>query len=358
MANNFERERGRDYDRDFEREQRREPGSQRQDYREGGYNQHERERYSNTGGYYGQGGRGFEDFGGRRENYQGSSYGGSQNLGSGQGSYNAGGPQFENPNDWRSERGQWNRGQQNVGQENWGSHPGQGGGGFQTFNQGSRSMQGGFGEQYPAREEYNRPERYDYGMQRGSGAQSSYGQGGAHGSGTSSYSAIGPYSSEGNYNQSGFRGGFSNFGGGMGSYLGGADPSHSNLSGGGMSSGYGQSRQQGGRFSGKGPKGWKRSDERIREDINEHLTHHGDIDASEINVEVHNGEVTLTGTVNERQEKRLAEDLAESVSGVREVHNQIRVQRQQSETGGQSMAHAHGSTQEEKSSAAESSRKK
>ena len=39
-----------------------------------------------------------------------------------------------------------------------------------------------------------------------------------------------------------------------------------------------------------------------------------------------NGEVTLTGTVDDRQAKRLAEDIAESVSGVREVHNQIRVQ--------------------------------
>jgi hypothetical protein len=42
-------------------------------------------------------------------------------------------------------------------------------------------------------------------------------------------------------------------------------------------------------------------------------------------VRVSNAEVTLTGTVRDRQDKRLAEDLAEPVSGVREVHNQLRV---------------------------------
>ena len=38
-----------------------------------------------------------------------------------------------------------------------------------------------------------------------------------------------------------------------------------------------------------------------------------------------NGEVTLVGVVRERPEKRMAEDAAEQVSGVREVHNQLRV---------------------------------
>ena len=38
-----------------------------------------------------------------------------------------------------------------------------------------------------------------------------------------------------------------------------------------------------------------------------------------------NGEVTLTGSVPDRHAKRLAEDLAEDVWGVRDVQNQIRV---------------------------------
>ena len=49
------------------------------------------------------------------------------------------------------------------------------------------------------------------------------------------------------------------------------------------------------------------------------------IDAFEIEVRVENGEVTLTGTVEDRHAKRLAEDLAERFSGVTDVHNQLRV---------------------------------
>jgi hypothetical protein len=50
-----------------------------------------------------------------------------------------------------------------------------------------------------------------------------------------------------------------------------------------------------------------------------------DIDASEITIEVKNGEVTLTGTVNSREEKRHAEAIAEQSPGVREVQNHLRV---------------------------------
>jgi hypothetical protein len=80
-----------------------------------------------------------------------------------------------------------------------------------------------------------------------------------------------------------------------------------------------------GRFAGKGPKGYQRNDERIKEDINEDLTQHPDLDATEIMVQVRSGEVTLTGTVDDRQSKRIAEEIAERVSGVKDVQNQIRV---------------------------------
>jgi osmotically-inducible protein OsmY len=100
--------------------------------------------------------------------------------------------------------------------------------------------------------------------------------------------------------------------------------------GGGMSS-YGER----GRYSGKGPKGWQRSDDRIREDVSERLADHPHIDASEIEVNVNNGEITLSGTVEDRHAKRLAEDIAESVSGVRDVHNQIKVQHGQESQQGQ-----------------------
>jgi len=86
-----------------------------------------------------------------------------------------------------------------------------------------------------------------------------------------------------------------------------------------------QAIRQRGHFSGRGPKGYHRSDDRIREDVNEELTRHPDIDAFEIEVRVENGEVTLTGIVEDRHAKRLAEDLAERSSGVTDVHNQLRV---------------------------------
>jgi hypothetical protein len=52
---------------------------------------------------------------------------------------------------------------------------------------------------------------------------------------------------------------------------------------------------------------------------------HPDIDASDIEVQVKDGEVTLTGTVDERRTKRMAEDLIERCSGVRDVMNQLKV---------------------------------
>jgi osmotically-inducible protein OsmY len=80
-----------------------------------------------------------------------------------------------------------------------------------------------------------------------------------------------------------------------------------------------------GQHTGKGPQGYQRSDDRIREDVNDRLTWHGDVDASQITVKVENGEVTLEGHVPDRTQKRLAEDIAEDVRGVKDVHNHLRV---------------------------------
>lgn len=80
-----------------------------------------------------------------------------------------------------------------------------------------------------------------------------------------------------------------------------------------------------GAHRGKGPSGYTRSDDRIREMVCDVLTDHHDIDASHIEVSVKNGEVTLAGTVEDRRTKRLAEDCIEQLSGVKEVVNQLRV---------------------------------
>jgi hypothetical protein len=78
---------------------------------------------------------------------------------------------------------------------------------------------------------------------------------------------------------------------------------------------------------GRGPRGYKRSDDRIKEDVNDRLSDHPYLDASDIEVEVKEAEVILTGNVDSRYDKRLAEDLADSVSGVNNVENRIRVRR-------------------------------
>jgi hypothetical protein len=80
-----------------------------------------------------------------------------------------------------------------------------------------------------------------------------------------------------------------------------------------------------GPYTGYGPQGYQRSDKRICEDVCERLTYHGQLDPSEVEVEVDNGEVTLKGRVSDRRSKRIAEDVAATVSGVVDVHNQIRV---------------------------------
>jgi hypothetical protein len=80
-----------------------------------------------------------------------------------------------------------------------------------------------------------------------------------------------------------------------------------------------------GQFFGRGPKGYRRSDERIREDVSDRLMVHPDIDASEIEVHVANGIVTLTGIVDNRHEKRLAEFIAEDALGVDDVDNRLKV---------------------------------
>jgi osmotically-inducible protein OsmY len=76
---------------------------------------------------------------------------------------------------------------------------------------------------------------------------------------------------------------------------------------------------------GKGPKGYKRSDDRIRDDINDRLSDDHWLDASDIEVKVDSCEVTLSGNVPDREAKRRAENLAETISGVTHVQNNLRV---------------------------------
>jgi hypothetical protein len=144
--------------------------------------------------------------------------------------------------------------------------------------------------------------------------------------GTSANVSDRPYGSSGadRQGQSAYRGAQGQDGGGYGqAYRGGSEgyygePSRNYLSRGG--------RTQWGQHSGRGPKNYTRSDERVRDDVNDRLTEDPDLDASEIEVKVTNCEVTLSGTVDSREAKRRAEDCADSVAGVRHVQNNLRVQ--------------------------------
>jgi hypothetical protein len=82
-----------------------------------------------------------------------------------------------------------------------------------------------------------------------------------------------------------------------------------------------------GEHEGRGPRGYKRSDARIQEDISDRLARDSWLDASGIEVKVNDCEVTLDGSVESRADKRRAELWAETVMGVDHVQNNLRVDR-------------------------------
>jgi hypothetical protein len=88
---------------------------------------------------------------------------------------------------------------------------------------------------------------------------------------------------------------------------------------------YGADAASPGAFRGVGPKGYARSDDRVREHVCDALMDDPQLNAADIEVEVKDGEVTLSGSVESRQAKRHAEDLAEQATGVKDVHNRLRI---------------------------------
>jgi hypothetical protein len=270
--------------------------------------------------------------------------------------------EFDNRGRWGGDWERWgeaNRGgardYQGQGGGGWerGGHWGRSGwdGGQGMYGQGGMSNQGGYGGR-------------SAGWERGTG----FGQGSVGGSyydrGAGNYGATSPYGGTGSYGSADrFSGqsfdrdrgwgfgtqehGYGTYGVGrsgmdeswqnrdygrqdVGGYRGGSDDWRWNeqgreRTGGGM-------MEKVGRFFGIGPKGYKRSDARIQEDVSDMLMDHPEIDATHIEVKVQDGEVTLEGIVEERRIKRLAEDVAENVRGVKEVHNRLRLQKQGTES--------------------------
>ena len=73
----------------------------------------------------------------------------------------------------------------------------------------------------------------------------------------------------------------------------------------------------------------ERSSRRMLEDVCERLTAHGWVDASNVQVEVANGVVTLRGTVDDRRQKRMAEDSAVGVRGVQDIQNRLTIRQEE-----------------------------
>ena len=78
-----------------------------------------------------------------------------------------------------------------------------------------------------------------------------------------------------------------------------------------------------GPHAGRGPRGWHRTDARIREDVCQWMADDPRLDAREIDVRVEGGDVTLEGRVEHRGARRLAEEIAAAVPGVRDVFNRL-----------------------------------
>lgn len=79
-------------------------------------------------------------------------------------------------------------------------------------------------------------------------------------------------------------------------------------------------------FRGVGSRHYRRLDERIRDDVQDSFCEDPDLDPRNVDVQVEDGVVTLTGSVPDRSMKRRAGDLADRVRGVRDVNNLLRLQ--------------------------------
>jgi hypothetical protein len=269
----------------------------------------------------------------------------------------------------RSERGGWStRPRYGYGESDRGTFGGgyQGGGDFDRgfdrgrFETSSRDFEGmrgrGFGGGYG--QSYSQG---SYGQ--GSYGQGSYGQGRY---GQSNYGSYDPYSRRDREMRGGEEPGlWDRFKGEMREgweRVRGGDPERNELYGRGYDErSFGRDRNEGfwdetkremregwnkvkETFRGRGPKGYARSDERIREDICDRLSWHHDVDATNIEVMVKDGEVELTGTVEERRQKRLAEDIVEDILGVKDVTNRIRVSQKTQQLGTSTTLRENGGT--------------
>ncbi len=218
----------------------------------------------------------------------------------------------------------------------------------QPQSSGWRSQSGGweeedvraFGEEFRG-EEGNEQQRWDRWADDASFTEQQYGEGrdrfgdqGARG-----YSGGGEFdrgggegTTGGNYGNYGRQGGFGSQGSQSYGGMGWRGERSQSMGLGGSTGGLGEREEQ--RF-GRGPKGYKRSDERIKEDVSDRIFQLHEVDASDVELEVKSGEVTLTGSVPTRNMKWQLETLIDSIAGVTDVNNQLRIKREGSMSSGQ-----------------------
>ena len=259
------------------------------------------------------------------EDSQSQRFGSGRGMGGGGAGYGQGGQQ-----QYGQPYGTQQYGSQQYGQDRYGQQQyAQGGYGPQQYGQ-QQYGQGGYGQQQYgqgpyAQQPYGQGQygQQHYGQQYG---REPYGQGQYGAQQRSGYGPAGPQEyrygqQHSTYGQDQYRPGYSQSGGGYGqaSYASGMQPGRSEMYGDEGRFEQGRSRR------GMGPRNYTRTDERIREDVNERLMDDHHVDASSITVQVKDGTVTLSGTVDERWEKHRAEDIAEACSGVRDVQNNIRL---------------------------------
>jgi osmotically-inducible protein OsmY len=93
-----------------------------------------------------------------------------------------------------------------------------------------------------------------------------------------------------------------------------------------------------------GPKNYQRSDERLKEQIIERLMESSSVDIGNLECEVKDGVVTLSGTVETRSDRYQIENVVDDVWGVKDIANNMRVKSVQAADHGDAGASSLGSS--------------
>lgn len=80
-------------------------------------------------------------------------------------------------------------------------------------------------------------------------------------------------------------------------------------------------------YYGYGPKGYRRSDQKLKDEARLLLNQDPILDSSNINIEVFNNVIFLRGFVDSRKDKKRAEFLIEDIFGIEDIQNQLKIMR-------------------------------